>query len=108
MVSVYYNEKLGKMRALLNEDNCAVIQGETIDIAAVYVRPPPAENTTEMVEKLERCLQLIYRNGRTVLVGGFSVRLDRPHDSCSLSDPTLSTIAWSRPSMARWDSRLLM
>lgn len=73
------------MEPVLAEDNCVVLRGELVSVIAMYARPAGAENTTELIEKLVRCLELIPRDGKAVIAGDFNVRLDKPDDSRTIA-----------------------
>ena len=80
-VAVLYNERLGDMRTLLNEDNCIVLSGERLNIIAMYVRPQPNRTASELHEKLVGSIQLLDAKPKTLLAGVLNTRLDRHDDA---------------------------
>lgn len=57
-----------------------MLQGLRLNIIAGYVRPPPKENSTVLVEKLTRCFSALDSDAPVIVTGDFNSRLDRPTD----------------------------
>ena len=79
-VSVFYNEKLGQTKLLLQEDNSVVLASPHLNIVACYVRPHPVEDTPHMIEKIATCFCLLDRRIPTLLAGDLNSRLDLPNN----------------------------
>lgn len=84
-VAVLYNQKLGNMKTLLAEENRIVIEGEAINMVAMYEQPPNSNEGTELEKKLICCLQLVSDKGNTALAGDFNVRYDRPDEKRTIT-----------------------
>ena len=84
-VAVLLNERLRSMETLLSEDNCIVIEGDRINIVALYVRLRGAEETHDVVDKLVNSLHRVADKGLTIVAGDLNARLDKPDDSRTIA-----------------------
>lgn len=84
-ISLYYNQKLEKPQIVFSEDNCIVMRTKYLDVVAMYIRPDPAETTLDLVEKLEQCIGKVFRAKKTLLLGDFNAKMNRPEETRTIA-----------------------